>query len=383
MITRFKIIFIAILISSLSYTSFADMEVRKITPPKLDAAHLGKKILCHRPMRRGTPQLKIYRFGDKIIADDYGHGGSGWTLGPGSAGYVDDMLISYSTNLKKDTPITIIGAGAIGLYTAYDLYEKGYKNLTIVAENFDNLTSHNAGGLLAPVSMDNDPKLQKIVNKIGIDAYKFYASIANGKNPHFKKGAVIVPTYFENREDSGLEPYVGVVMEKAKDVQLDFGNGTKRKMVSYDDGIFIDTAIMMENLNKYLKDKKVKFVKKKILSFDEIDSKFIVNCSGMGAKELSNDDQMVPVQGHLIMLKDQDVKTLQHMILVYFGEGKTKSGQKIKRSFYMFPKHLPDSKLNDVGVIGGTFIEGATKNTPNEEEFEIIIKGAKEFYGIK
>jgi hypothetical protein len=30
-------------------------------------------------------------------------------------------------------------------------------------------------------------------------------------------------------------------MQPAKDVMLDFGNGTQRRMVSYDDGIFIGT----------------------------------------------------------------------------------------------------------------------------------------------
>ena len=55
----------------------------------------------------------------------------------------------------------------------------------------------------------------------------------------FKEGAVVVPTYFQDRKNSGLEPYVGVVMQPAKDVVLDFGNGTTQKMVSYDDGIFI------------------------------------------------------------------------------------------------------------------------------------------------
>jgi hypothetical protein len=49
----------------------------------------------------------------------------------------------------------------------------------------------------------------------------------------------------------------------------------------------------------------------------------------------------------------------------------------------MFPKKLPNTGENDVGVVGGTFIEGATPETPNTEEFDVMIKGAKEFYGIK
>lgn len=364
-------------------TKQATHEIRKITPPQLDDAHLGKRILCHRPMRRGSPHMTVELSGNKIIAHNYGHGGSGWTLGPGSAQYVNNLLEQSinSKNLKKETPITIIGGGALGLFTAYDLIQRGYKNITIIAETFEDITSHNAGGLLAPVSMDNDAVMQKIIDQIGIDAYKFYEAIAKKQHPDFPTGAVIVPTYFENRQESGLEPYVGKVMQPAKDVTLDFGNGTQRIMVAYDDGIFIDTATMMTSLTNYLKPR-VTFIQKKINSFNEIDTRYIINCTGLGSKELNSDDKMVSVQGHLIMLNDQNPADLQYMILVYFNEGKTKSGQKVKRSFYIFPKKLAASGKNDVGVIGGTFIETATNRTPNTEEFTILIEGAKKFYGL-
>jgi hypothetical protein len=71
------------------------------------------------------------------------------------------------------------------------------------------------------------------------------------------------------------------------------------------------------------------------------------------------------------------------MILVYFGDGITEANQKVKRSFYIFPKRLANSAPNDIGVVGGTFVEGGNPNTPNLKEFEILVKGAKEFYGIK
>ncbi len=359
-------------------------EVRKMNPPRLEAAHLGKRILCHRPMRQGAPNMSLEQRDGKTIAHCYGWGGSGWTLGPGGTAYVNDVLLNsdYATGLTKDTPITVVGAGALGLFAAYDLVQRGFTSITVVAENFDGLTSHNAGGLLAPVSMDNAPEMQKVIDKVGVDAYLFYDAIAKKTHPDFKEGAVVVPTYFKNREDSGLEPYVGVVMQPAKDVTLDFGNGTTRDLVSYDDGIFIDTAKMMTALHRYL-DTKVTFVQQKVTSLSELSDSFIINCSGGLDYELNNDADMIPVQGHLIMLKDQNVADLQHMILVYFGEGLTASGQALKRSFYIFPKQLPHTGVNDVGVIGGTFIEGATPEAPHTEEFDILVQGAKDFYGIK
>lgn len=387
---KIKIFYCCLLlfITTVTFAS-AKIEIINISPPKLDEAYLGPKILCQRPMRIGAPRMEIevVRMArrDQIIAHDYGHGGSGWTLGPGSASYVNNLLINspYSSSLTKKSKITIIGAGVIGLFTAYDLYNKGYTNITILADKFDNLTSHNAGGLLAPVSMNNAPKIQKIIDQIGVEAYRFYELIAKGKHNDFKEGAVIIPAYFRSREESGLQSYVGVVVNPARDVVLDFNNGKTQKMVVYDEGIFIDTAKMMEGLTEYLKSKKVEFVQKKVSKFTDIDSKFVINCTGLGSFELNGDEDMVSVQGHLVMLKDQNPKDLQYMILVYFGDGKTKDGQKITRSFYMFPKKMPNTDFNDIGVIGGTFIENATTQTPNTEEFDVLVKGAKEFYGVK
>ena len=82
------------------------------------------------------------------------------------------------------------------------------------------------------------------------------------------------------------------------------------------------------------------------------------------------------------LLAPQEPASLQHMILVYFDEGRTESDQKVKRSFYIFPKHLPGTGVNDVGVVGGTFIEGGTPETPNLREFDLVIEGAKRFYGM-
>lgn len=369
--------------SGAAKSAAAAPEVRRITPPKLDEARLGKRILCYRPMRRGSPRMSVEAQGDMLVVHNYGHGGSGWTLAPGCAQYAVDLAEASprGASLSKTTPITVVGGGVIGLFTAYELARRGYSNLTVMAASFDDLTSHNAAGLLAPVSMDNEPSLQKVIDKIGIDAYRFFAQVAKGTQSDIRKGALISPSYFDNREESGLEPYVGQVMQPAKDVVLDFGNGTRRPMVVYDDGIFLDTAVLMNELTAHLKPR-VRFVTREVTDLATVGARVVFNCTGLGAGKLSRDEAVVSIQGHLVMLKDQVPADLQSMILVYFNDGTTASGQKVKRSFYIMPKHLPGTGVNDVGVVGGTFIEGATPATPNEDEFAIMMNAARRFYGI-
>ncbi|WP_165380280.1 FAD-dependent oxidoreductase [Candidatus Finniella inopinata] len=188
--------------------------------------------------------------GKKYIANNYGHAESGVSLAPGAAEYVIELLQDEAgSELTEQSEITIVGAGIIGLLTALELVNKGYKNIKIIAEKFDGLSSHNAGGLISPLRLhDNCTKLQKILNKIGPEAYRFFVKVAKGQHPIIKAGVSFVPIYFETRQESGLEPFVGVVMEPAKDVILDFGNATKRQMVVYDDGIFVDSALLMQSL---------------------------------------------------------------------------------------------------------------------------------------
>ena len=146
-----------------------DLERRELNPPQLSSYHLAEHIICYRPMRQGSPAMSIEDKDGKLIVNNYGHGGSGWTLGPGAAKYVVALLQKQADaqQLTKQTPIAVVGAGALGLFSALELINQGFTNVTIYATSFDNLTSHKAGGLLAPVSMNNNPQAQEcMVNKL-------------------------------------------------------------------------------------------------------------------------------------------------------------------------------------------------------------------------
>jgi D-amino-acid oxidase len=361
-------------------------EVRLINPPRLDADHVYKTILCHRPLRKGGPMLNVQELEGKLIASSYGHSGSGWTLGPGSVKYVLDLLeekMSFK-NMTKNESITIIGAGVMGLMSAMELKQRGYQDIKILAESFEDLTSHKAGGQFAPVYMGNDPDKQILMDQIGVISYEYYKQIIEGQHKYLKRGAILVTDYFENKEDFGLEPFVEAgAMQPAKDVLLDFKNGTTRRMYAYDDCIYMDVSILMQDLKAAVMKENIPFIQKKIHSFTEVHDKVILNCSGLGAKELLHDDNLISVQGHLILLKDQNPEDVNYMVEMYLGKGTTTSGLSNTRAFYIFPKHLPGSSPNDVGVLGGTYIEHADPSTPHEEEFEIIMENAKKFYGIQ
>lgn len=364
------------------HSNSQQVPIHYLRPPLLKPHNWGEKILCHRPMRHGAPRMDIEEVGNKLIVNNYGHGGSGWTVAPGCVNHVIDTFEKRLTKYQRSSaiPINVIGAGALGLFTAHRLANKGYSNIKITADKFTHLTSHNAGGFLAPSTMAVDPAKQKTFDTICFDAYCFYQNIAKGKNPLFPAtGALIMPIYLK-RHDNRLQAYEDVVMQKPKDVIIDFGNDKTYEMKVYNDGIFMDTGVLMKSLITQLY-YKAKWDHKKVTSIAELQEPYIFNCAGLGAKEINKDEAMVSVQGHLIMLEDQKPTDMNYMISFYVDEGKTESGQPIKRSIYLFPKHVPGTPEKNIGVMGGTFIEGATPDTPNEEEFELIMQRAREFFG--
>lgn len=359
------------------------LERRLLMPPNLSNNNIHKRILCCRPIRKSGPAMYITEINNKIIVHNYGHGGGGWSLAPGAATYLMDKLDNKLKNLKinKNEPITIIGAGIIGLFSAYRLIELGYRNIKIVAENFNNLASNHAGGLWSPFHIGDISNMEGLISKIGIDSYKFYLNTIKEDNHKFKGGAKLMSSYFINKETVGLDIFIGTILKQPKKILADFGNGTKRKMYVYDDTLLINTPFMMKKLGEITKEFCI-YKKSKVNSFSEIKDKIIINCSGYGAKALCKDDDLISMQGHLLVLKNQNPKHLNYMLTVPFEKGIV-NGFKVKRLYYIIPRHDEGTPISQIGVIGGTLVEGAEEKDTNYEEFDKIILRAQNFYGIK
>ena len=202
-------------------------------------------------MRTIGPAMHIQHSTTKVIAHNYGHGGGGWSLAPGCAKYVIDKLdleMKYR-GMNKNEPITVLGAGIIGLFSAYELIRKGYNNITIVADNFDQLPSNHAGGLWSPFHIGDISLIKDLILQIGIYSYDFFASIAKGQNDIFENCAKFMSAYF-NTKNEDLELFVGSVLSPAKKVLADFGNKKTKIMYAYDNIMIINTPLMISKLKK-------------------------------------------------------------------------------------------------------------------------------------
>lgn len=103
--------------------------------------------VCLRPFRAAGPRLDAETVGDKLVVHNYGHGGSGWSLGWGSA------LIAVKTALAGgERDIAVIGCGALGL-TAATVAQRAGARVTIYAKDrIADTRSARATGVWSPDS---------------------------------------------------------------------------------------------------------------------------------------------------------------------------------------------------------------------------------------
>jgi hypothetical protein len=102
---------------------------------------------CLRPLRAAGPNLGTEMVRDTLVVHNYGHGGSGWSLSWGSA---DVALGKALTVFPKE--IAVIGCGIIGLTTAVLAQQYGLKVTIYSRDPIQRSRSFRASGSFTPGS---------------------------------------------------------------------------------------------------------------------------------------------------------------------------------------------------------------------------------------
>lgn len=343
----------------------------KLNPPLLTDAHIKQKISCIRPHRERIFNVSIEHTQNKYIFHNYGHGGAGWTF---LFGCVQESLrqfqeaIAHNPHLQNQ-PICVIGAGCYGLLTAILLVRNGY-TVRIVAKEINDLPSYKAAGFFFPRwRKSSSDQEKKIFLDRGIESYEQYLQIANGTHPFIQAGARVLPAYFGLDIDPGFDPYVQQnLLLPARKVLIDFDTGKQYQANEYQI-IFMDTGALMHELKTNIAELSLPVIQKEIHSWTDCNEPIIFNCSGWGAKQLTQDQRLIPVQGHLISLQHQpELNYLLNVKVVM----KTPRGPR-DELIYFAPK--------DEGILGITFLRNQSHIHANQHEFDRLIQRAREFFG--
>lgn len=347
----------------------------RLSPPLLTSEHIKEFVPCIRGHRERIFRVCTEIRDNKLICHNYGHGGAGWTF---LFGCVQESIRQFEEFIQHNplsaySPVCIIGAGCYGLLTAISLKLKGYQ-VQIIAKEHESIASYKAAGFFFPRHRKcSTPEEISIFCERGMESYKTYLNIALGRHPFIKTGPTLMPAYYSPHIDPGFESYIqkGLV-DEPEDVVIDFGTSKQYPVRKYTI-LYINPAAIMSELTRLVQELRISITRQEITSFDEIQTPAIFNCTGLGAKQLTHDPRMIPVQGHLITLKNQpNPQELQYMINVKISQSTPRGGLR-DELIYFAPK--------DEGILGITFIRGQNNPLANSHEFDRLLERCKNFFG--
>jgi D-amino-acid oxidase len=260
-----------------------------------------------RPFRPSGFVVAPQKFDDKLVVHNYGHGGGGVTLSWGTG-----ELACREVDATDQENVAVLGCGAVGLATARLLQERG-RSVTIYAKDLPpNTTSNIAGAQWFPVNVfqrshASPDFLSKFVEASHLANRRYQLMVGT------RYGIRWLPNY-----EMDTEPF--------SDGQLRSPDSPIRDLVPEDRVLDMDEnpfpfpyvrqfQTMMIEPNTYLpamlQDFQIAGGRIEVRQIHDVaelqalPQRVTVNCTGLGAKDLFHDEELIPVKGQLTFLLPQ------------------------------------------------------------------------------
>ena len=317
----------------------------------VDESRVIRTVAGLRPFRRSGFVVRREALGDKALVHNYGHGGGGITLSWGSSKLAADLGLQGHSGR-----VAVIGSGVMGLSTARLVQEAGFPVTIYTAALPPDTTSNIAGGQFHPFSVFRDSEVTP----------EFRAQFARALDYSWRRFQIMVgddygvrwlPTYVES--DSPEEKVIATfppVNRMLRTAEHPFPIDSMRRY----DTIYVETG---RYLRQMLTDFQVAGGTIAIRKFATpadiaaLSESLVFNCTGLGSRDLFNDQDMHPARGQLAILEPQP--EVRYAALGDFG--------------YMFPR--PDGI-----ILGGTFEVDEWDATPQADDIRRILASQKRFF---
>ena len=287
----------------------------RLPPVRVSRDRVIRSVVGLRPYRPSGFRVEREQIGDTAVVHNYGHGGGGITLSWGSSKLAVDLGAPGHVG-----SVAVLGSGVIGLTTARMLQDEGFEVTIYTKALPPDTTSNIAGGQWGPVNVfDDSDKLTQGFTDQFIFACKFaYQRFQIMTDPrygmrwmrnyslsnhpftqdHSPPDSAGKPTA-DNATD-GLLPEAKVL----KQGEHPFGDKFCRQW----DSMLIEPPMFLNALMTDFRIAGGKFVVGEIRTPAEIQAlqqKLVFNCTGLGAKALFNDADLIPLRGQLTILLPQ------------------------------------------------------------------------------
>lgn len=239
----------------------------------------------------------------RTVIHNYGHGGAGVTLSWGSSTLAVEEALQ--TGARR---FAVLGCGVMGLSTARLLQRAGFE-VTIYSSHLPPQTTSNvAGALWFPVSVFDE----KSVDARFRDQFTRACRISHRIFQEYvgdSYGIEWLPSYFffnGERPDpdfpggNDLYPELGV----ERDPETSFGFPYAQRFQA----MMIDPARYLGSLENDFRIAGGRIVVRRFETLNDVaalDEPVVINCTGLGARQLFGDEAMIPVKGQLSILLPQ------------------------------------------------------------------------------
>jgi len=273
---------------------------------------------CTRPFREQGPRIESERFQHKTIVQNYGHGGSGWSLSWGSGSLA--VAMAKATGQQR---VAIIGCGAIGLTTALVAQQAGLHVSIYAKETFPHVRSSFATGVWSPDSRictsQHAANFSGRWESMARDSHLRFQSFLTvpGAPVQWRDMYNLSSTPLDalvDRSNPNEPSYPNFERELLKDITpktVDLSNQPHPFPAHY---VTCNSSLIF-NISNYSQLLMREFLAsggsietlelKDASDFSALEENTIINCTGYGARKLLGDDSVIPVRGQTAKLSPQ------------------------------------------------------------------------------
>jgi glycine/D-amino acid oxidase-like deaminating enzyme len=268
-----------------------------------------------RPHRDAGFMLRPDRLGDKLLVHNYGHGGAGMSLAWGTG----LMAAEFATE-HDSRQAAVIGCGSVGLTCARQLQRRGFDVTIYAAAVPPNVTSNMSLAGFTPLSglVVNERRTPEWDAQFRRAAQIAYRQLQLLAGPHF--GVSWLDNYSLSDEPPGQGggegggnsgPSLSAGLNTGQEVLGPGEHPFPTKYAIRSPQIRIEPSIYLENLVRDFRLFGGKIVMRKFdtpRDLAALPEPIVMNCSGLGARELFDDKELLPLKGQLtVMVPQPDV----------------------------------------------------------------------------
>ena len=320
---------------------------RRIVPVAASGDRVIRTTVGLRPYRPSGFVVRPERLGDKLLIHNYGHGGSGMSLSWGTGRLAAEIALE-----RPERRAAVIGCGVVGLTTARQLQRRGFEVTIYAADVPPNTTSNMSLAGWTPTSglVARDrrtPEWDAAFRRAATIAYgELQLLVGRGYGISWLDGYALRGT--APRPDDGDEEGAALLPSELQLPSTVLGPGEHPFPTRYAvlrPSLRIEPATYLDRLVDDVRRAGAPVVIRRFSGRDELAwlaEPVIVNCTGLGARALVGDAELVPLKGQLTLLVPQaDVEYST------FGAATPSAGGFV----HMQPRR-------DGVALGGTSVEG-------------------------